>query len=163
MRSWRRVARLLSAAGVRFWLCDGSALGAVREGRFLPTDRDIDLGVWPADRVRLLAAFTRAGRVMRRVTPTQLQPVAKTKIDIHVHTPLPDDPGRVFYRLGKRGRVAYAFDAALFAELQPIELHGVRTLVPPPDAYLTAHYGPDWRTPRPKWRYDRDPACVVRR
>lgn len=29
-----------------------------------------------------------------------------------------------------------------------------------PEEYLTIRYGWDWRTPKSKWRWDRDPKCI---
>lgn len=42
----REVKRVLDKYGVEFWLDAGTMLGAVREGRFLPWEHDIDLITW---------------------------------------------------------------------------------------------------------------------
>jgi Flp pilus assembly protein TadD len=38
--------KLLDAAGIEFFLGDGTALGCVRDGDFISFDKDIDIGVW---------------------------------------------------------------------------------------------------------------------
>jgi len=43
----------LQEIGVVAWLDQGSLLGIVRDGRFLPWDGDIDLGVWYHDIAKL--------------------------------------------------------------------------------------------------------------
>jgi phosphorylcholine metabolism protein LicD len=161
VRTWRRVAGLLATAGVRYWLSNGTALGAVRDGDFIASDADIDLGIWPDDQQRMLDAFARRGYLPRKIRPTHVFVAAPVTIDIKVHTYC-DDGARVYYKIGKRQRIRYEFDAHLFEDLRPIELHGIRTLVPsPPEEYLAAHYGPDWRTPRDGWNWRTDPACIV--
>lgn len=40
------VKAVLDTHGVDFWLNDGTLLGAVRDGDFIPWEKDIDLGAW---------------------------------------------------------------------------------------------------------------------
>jgi hypothetical protein len=157
--AFQLAAKVLDAAGVRWWLSDGCVLGAVREGRLLPGDPDVDLGVWAADMPTVRAAFVEAMWPLRRDRPGQLWAVhGGVKVDLHGHVP---DGDRVWYELA-RGRLAYRFPAVLFYSLTPVELHGVQTRMPsPPEAYCESHYGPRWRTPAARWRWDRDPPCVV--
>lgn len=46
----KRAKAILDSAGIPFWLDCGTLLGAVREGRFIPWDHDIDLGIWDVHR-----------------------------------------------------------------------------------------------------------------
>jgi SAM-dependent methyltransferase len=48
------VTEALTQAGVRYWLDMGTLLGAVREGRFIGWDNDIDLSIETADSQKLL-------------------------------------------------------------------------------------------------------------
>jgi phosphorylcholine metabolism protein LicD len=157
--AFRLAAKVLDEVPVRWWLSDGSVLGAVREGRFLAGDLDVDLGVWLADMPVVRAAFLAAGWPISRDRPGQLWAVHDgVKVDVHGHQ---RDRGRVWYELS-RGKLAYRFPARLFDTLAAVELHGVHTRMPsPPEDYLVAHYG-DWTVPRKRWRWNVDPPCLVR-
>lgn len=45
----RQVKEILDKHNIEFWLDCGTLLGAVREGKFLPWEYDIDLGAWRDD------------------------------------------------------------------------------------------------------------------
>ncbi len=67
-----RLADIVQAfdnAGVRLWMDQGSLLGLVRDGKWIPWDPDIDLGVWRDDLAgkewRILAALLRSPREFR--------------------------------------------------------------------------------------------------
>jgi len=46
IKALRQVKEILDAHGIEFWLDNGTLLGAVRNGKFIPWDHDIDLGLW---------------------------------------------------------------------------------------------------------------------
>lgn len=46
---FRKVIRILDRHNIEYWLDQGSLLGAVRDGAFLPWDHDVDIGVWHQD------------------------------------------------------------------------------------------------------------------
>lgn len=158
--AFRLAATVLDEAGVLWWLSDGAVLGAVRDGRFVATDPDVDLGVWAADMPTVRAALADTGWKVTRDRPGQVWAIHDgVKIDVHGHVRAGD---RVRYELA-RGRLAYQYPANLFDAFAPATFHGVATRTPDPaEAYLTAHYGPDWRTPRARWRWDVDPPCLIR-
>ena len=41
--------KVLNSLDLTFWLSEGTALGAIREQRFLPWDDDVDIGMWYSD------------------------------------------------------------------------------------------------------------------
>jgi len=45
----REVKKMLDKHGVTYWLDAGTLLGAVRDGKLIPWDNDIDLGTWYKD------------------------------------------------------------------------------------------------------------------
>ena len=46
---YKDIARILDAHGMRYYLCYGSAIGAVRHDGFIPWDDDMDIWVWDED------------------------------------------------------------------------------------------------------------------
>lgn len=40
---------LLNKAGVPYWVCHGTLLGLIRDGRLIPWDHDIDIALWAGD------------------------------------------------------------------------------------------------------------------
>ncbi len=55
----REVKKELDREGVVFWLDSGGLLGAVREGRLIPWDHDIEIGVWEDELPKVLRAVDR--------------------------------------------------------------------------------------------------------
>ena len=43
------IARILNNLGIVFWLSEGTALGARRDGTFIAHDDDVDIGIWVED------------------------------------------------------------------------------------------------------------------
>jgi len=46
VNSLQQIKEVLDEHGIEFWLDCGTLLGAVRDGKFLPWEHDIDLGAW---------------------------------------------------------------------------------------------------------------------
>jgi len=47
----KEIKHILDDVGVKYWLDFGTLLGAVRDGKFIPWDTDIDLGMLCCRRV----------------------------------------------------------------------------------------------------------------
>lgn len=63
----QQVVELLGGAGLRFWLDAGTLLGLLREGRLLPHDRDLDIGLFEGQAEALEAVSQRAEALGYRV------------------------------------------------------------------------------------------------
>ena len=46
---YKDISKILDAHGIRYYLCYGSAIGAVRHDGFIPWDDDMDIWVWQED------------------------------------------------------------------------------------------------------------------
>lgn len=131
------------AHGVEFWLSEGTALGAVRDGEFIARDSDVDVSVHlkDLDRVRRVivpALLTRGFRVYKDDRDRFLTLELEWEfLDIHAVAPTgecADVPGpceQVWPHL---------------FPLRDVRLYD-RVYKAPPDAYLEFMYN-DWRTPR---------------
>jgi len=53
----REIKDILDKNGVEFWLDQGTLLGAVRDGKIIEWDNDIDLGTWYNNVTRLVSIF----------------------------------------------------------------------------------------------------------
>lgn len=165
VRNVRDAIHALARVGVSAWIQDGTLLGAVREGHPIAWDSDLDLGVmheaWTsrAERALVLAGFRNSNNF--NYPPAdyhQHWTRDGVKFDIfHYYR----DGERVWH--GLRGGNSRFYYPAEF-DLAPVLLSGIPLPAPdPPEAFLVAKYGPDWRTPKRTWNCARDPANVVRR
>ena len=158
-----RMIEILDAeCGISVWMAFGTLLGAVREGGLISHDSDIDLAF-------LSDADTPAGvaqemfRARRALTRHGLNVVNKTASFVTVLFETPDgaqaniDLYASFYvgpLLHETATVRAPVPRDAVLPLQRITFEG-RLLPAPadPDTVLQASYGPDWRTPDPRFRH----------
>jgi len=53
----KQVKEVLDKHKVKYWLETGTLLGAIRDGKIIPWDRDIDLGTWHSQLSKIYAAI----------------------------------------------------------------------------------------------------------
>jgi SAM-dependent methyltransferase len=167
----RALADLREKVGVEAHLSYGGLLGAVREGRMIGHDSDLDLAylsrhTHPADIV--LEAY----RIEREMRVLGWKVVRMSGADLKLFVPLPDGRsvhvdvfgafhvGDTFYQLG--GRSGHLPREAI-APASTVTLEGVTLAAPhDPEMVLAFLYGPGWRRPDPAFQSE-DPAAGLRR
>ena len=147
----KEVKRVFDELGVFFWLGSGTCLGAVREGRFIPWDDEMDT----------------AGVIgMHGLTVETLDRVAEAFRERGFYCPVRHNSRYSVVNFIKDGiRVdwtchhivdgkAYEFPGvelplSIFEHPREIEFIGEKFRIPdPPEEYLRLKYGPEWRTPK---------------
>jgi hypothetical protein len=132
-----------TAAGVEFWLRDGTALGLHRDGGLIPWDDDIDLGIWAADVPKaeeLMAGPRLRGFVLYKRSPFclgYLRSLETVELVASGFDPPPNDYERVL--------------DSFFRDLGTCTFRGRCYRIPRRiEKYLEFSYGPRWRTPDPR-------------
>lgn len=154
------IKRILDKAFVKFWLVDGTILGAVREGKFIDGDLDIDLRVLASDWDHgvMEGVFKAAGFVYHRSVNKALcgdLPVGSVVIKRGIKTDIclgyiyPPTKRIVVLASSPLSNVS-VLPASLFRKDEDyfVEFLGRRVRVPnPPEKYLNTRYGKGWKVP----------------
>jgi len=162
---------LLERHGIHHWLDAGALLGAVRDGRMIPWDTDVDFGAVLADRPRIAALadeVRRCGHVLDASDPAiiriVLSPINLQHADIFFweerdgQLRLPADYPSHGYWPGMHEQMP--FPASYVDPPGTIRLEGHSFPAPaPPERYLVDHlYGPGYLVPiRPPATHDLRP------
>ncbi len=148
----------LGNVGVTPFLAFGTLLGAMREGRFVGHDHDIDLGVF-ADEVSALD-LRRLFRPFLEVTldwSSRLSPrpdivKVRHRSGIIVDLVLFERRPSAFITRVRYQRLVLERHRRPFG-LRPMDFLGLEVMVPdPPEAFLDENYG-DWRIPDPHYHF----------
>ena len=154
------VAAHLDELQVPFFLMQGTALGAYRDHGFVPTERDIDLGIlyeqlWP-----------RAGDIVKRLTELRcelevwVKPYARPRTIVAWLNGVKIELVGLMRWRDKRfttppihpsvtQRYALVHEADILEEQTQIPLFERSFNIPLRiETYLEREYGPDWRTPK---------------
>ena len=152
------VQEILGDLGIKFFLRHGTALGAVRDGRIMPWDDDIDIGSIIGMHGHTAAKVEEAVKRLAELDVEMDYTVFKGQINV------------VLWRGGSHldwcnyeieGDSIIQFPGVpipldLFEELQPLSFLGDTFYVPnPPERYFEIKYGPDWQTPMESGSYER--------
>ncbi len=148
---------MLMAAGLPFFLCNGTFLGIVRNGDLLPHDKDLDIGLpWEVDRQHLLAVLGDGGEFQladsaslsedgRPLYISLRHRDTNITLDLFFHRP----DGNHFLCGFKQGSRLITSRPRQF-EIGTLTWQGVEWPVPTPAAqYLTDFYGEEWTVPDP--------------
>lgn len=154
-RLWQVLAQLASA-GVRAFATSGTLLGLVREGRLLPFDKDLDIGL-PFDQMPVATALLqqngwhRAAAPQGLINPVMLHDGQGLSLDLCGFVAEPGSGAA----LGGFWLRDVPADWQRVTQYPVLHLHqqrraqGIVWSVAQPEAWLAALYGPEWRTPDP--------------
>eukprot|EP00929_Paragymnodinium_shiwhaense_P052325 TRINITY_DN26219_c0_g1_i3.p1 TRINITY_DN26219_c0_g1~~TRINITY_DN26219_c0_g1_i3.p1 ORF type:complete len:353 (-),score=107.62 TRINITY_DN26219_c0_g1_i3:395-1390(-) len=144
----RAVCQRMDDAGVAYWMCGGTLIGALRHGGFVPHDDDVDLECLEEDWPKLEAACERAAEkpcglarlYCRRGGRWRQTPVA------HIGFRGAEDVELdVFLRETALDEMKDFPVAAEVWPLQKLPFHGLQVSAPGnATSYLDRLYGPDW-------------------
>lgn len=170
------VVGLLERNGIKFWLDDGTLLGIIRQGDFIPWDQDVDLGISGESVPRLLALKYRLlPRYLLRTKTVHTTWVPDglwafkirtlrgklLKIDFHIDLFAKYKVGD-WYQWIDCGALKH-IERRFYDRLDTVEWAG-RTLPVPsnPEEYLARRYG-DWRTPTQDYEPAREDGAIAER
>lgn len=161
----------LREVGLNPFLAYGTALGAIRDGRLIGHDSDADLGYvsahdHPVDVIR------ESFRVQRKLTDMGYRVTRYSALAVQIHVEESDGLDRgldVFGGFMRDGILYLMGEIAVPYEREWIEPLGTATLegreFPVPantDEFLTATYGPGWRTPDPAYKFETPASTITR-
>ncbi len=148
----------LDKAGKQFFLSDGTALGAYRDGKFIEYDDDIDLGIFSGDHDDIMCLeMTRHGFRLRSQSGSKGTASHRSfyydqfdvRVDIVTYYEESD-----YYWHATFGRLCRCMENGYCAwgyikfKLTPFVFLENEFLMPAPiEGYLACKYGPGWRTP----------------
>ena len=163
MRNTLDILTLLHSTGAKAWVQDGTLLGLVRDGTVIPWDHDTDTGMfadaWTDD---AHAALTAAGFSLAKALGSRQNGWQHRwtrygiKTDIFFYYRNSD--GSVWHAAYVSNVQQYRFTYEREFDVAPlVTKHGAFMAPSPPEAFLVTKYGADWRVPRRRWHFARDP------
>ena len=157
-KNFLEIDEILNRCKIKYYLSEGTLLGAVRDGDFIPWDHDLDLRVEPTDwKLSMREEFKRGGfRYLDAICPKLYQDKSSGCVVIKraIHT----DIGLNYYYPPEDLCLTLAHRPNTHNTLRPARFYrgdhfinfcGVKVRIPyPPANYLDIVYGVVWRTPR---------------
>lgn len=147
------LVNLLETNNVKYWLDWGTLLGAVRDGKMIPWDFDIDLGIFDDDVAKVLALRVETWKDGYDIMPC---PVLSSKLMFYKK----DNHGEAFhidmdswlkdgdvYRSNFNQEIIHTEEE--LSEFETIDFEGSAYPCPKnPDEVVERFFGEDWRTPK---------------
>jgi len=135
---------------ITFWLLCGTMLGAVRDGDFIESDRDIDLGLYAVEKENIYEALLELQEggfeVYRATADDSFVQVRRGGIYVDLCLMSKWDGAR--WRCG-----SYYEPKDYFTNLKPVRFLGTSFLVPGrANEYLSNRYGENWEIKNPNYR-----------
>jgi len=173
-RVFIEVVGILNAHDIRLYLSDGTALGAVRNGGFIPGDFDIDSRVHAKEwDFAIVAEFEAKGFRCAKSINVPLYGDLASGLNLHkdgiefgiglnYHYP-PDD--LTVFLAGRPSDHGTVYKAEFCRGDHFIDFLGVKVRIPyPTEEYLEVVYGTNWRTPLTdnSWRRARKPIPITK-
>jgi hypothetical protein len=157
---------LADKCGVDAYLCYGGLLGAVRTGKMIGHDSDVDLA-WISAHTHPFDVIRESRRIEREMRELGWKVVRMSAANFKVWAPLPNGKRAgvdVFgsFHVGENFHLSGSLRGPLPREsilpFGTVELEGVEFPAPRDlDAFLTYTYGPGWRVPDPAFHFDHPP------
>lgn len=144
------IKKIFDDLKIKFWLGHGTCLGAVREGRFMPYDFDLDAMMLARDfSPKVQKAF--APFHLKRAWPNKPAQISMVRHQIHIHIGLKYyfSPKDIYISFPQRPhRQNATMPGKLLQGLYQVKFLDTVFRVPnPPEEYLEHIYGENWRIP----------------
>jgi hypothetical protein len=161
---------LVEVVGLDAYLCYGGLLGAVRDGRMIGHDSDVDLS-WLSRSTHPFDIIRESRRAEREMRQRGWRVVRMSAADFKVWAPLPNgkragvDVFASFY-IGDHFHLMATLRGKLDRDriwpFGTIELEGVEFPAPRDvDAFLAFTYGPGWKVPDPAFHFAHPPEHIT--
>ena len=156
------VKEILDKAGIEFWIDFGTLLGFYRQGDFLETDPDIDIGVKREYQDKVVAVapqLAKIGKIVTRVDIANGNYLAGYKIyrdDFWIDIAFFFKHENKYVLPISQWDKVMVFNEEYYDDLIDLEVKGMKFKMPRKiEEYMVLHYGEDWRRPfRPGEEYD---------
>ena len=142
---------IMGRLGIRYWLSEGTALGAVRDGAFITWDDDVDVGMYHSQKERFvkfgIPELARNGFTLCFVDNGSYFTFLRKNEALDVDIVRPGGQCRACRTTWAKCDTCNSLLPFLVGNLRTVDFLG-RQFVVPGDSYLEYLYGPTWRTPQ---------------
>jgi glycosyltransferase involved in cell wall biosynthesis len=165
----QQLFELLTQNDIKFWLMAGTLLGAVRDGKFIDHDSDIDIAIWAEDAQKFKDVISNSDWYYFQMWRRELGIIrygferADSKIDVFIMDK--DESYAYMYSYMKNPYSAVwdtewrmKFPAHLFDTIVPSNISSIKCFIPKEaKQILAAHYTESWEVSDEKWSNSKIP------